>query len=411
MLFVSIQNLSAWTSSNEGVCYTLDSLVTLSDSVYFDNTDNLYVGFCHINILENDTLMIHPDEILKFLMDLQPGNYTFYGINIYGTFIAIGNEKHPIILGDPNCSFDNGEIWGGIKFFNTSINGESKLSYCKLVGVKEFQLLYESAIYCENSSPIINHCIFSYLGSGQETGGCSAICLKEQSYPIVSYCEFKYIVNGVAVWCNPFNQQDTINYPSPLIIGCNIRRSITGFCGYGCDNDVAILNGGFLDNCYLGVPFSNFPDTTLGFPIDTIGDGICNTTSTYIGKKRFMRVDGVVNPRGDTLVTGINEYETEILPTTSKYLVLNNNYPNPFSQFTTIEFEVKQPNALISLFIYDSKGNCIKKLIINSRYSKGTHSVNWNVKDENRDFVQQGIYFYKLISNGEMLVKKAIVIK
>ncbi len=271
--------------------------------------------------------------------------------------------------------------------------------------------MYESAIYCENSSPIINHCIFSYLGSGQETGGCSAICLKEQSYPIVSYCEFKYIVNGVAVWCNPFNQQDTINYPSPLIIGCNIRRSITGFCGYGCDNDVAILNGGFLDNCYLGVPFSNFPDTTLGFPIDTIGDGICNTTSTYIGKKRFMRVDGVVNPRGDTLVTGINEYETEILPTTSKYLVLNNNYPNPFSQFTTIEFEVKQPNALISLFIYDSKGNCIKKLIINSRYSKGTHSVNWNVKDENRGSIQQGIYFYKLISDGEMLVKKAIVIK
>lgn len=65
----------------------------------------------------------------------------------------------------------------------------------------------------------------------------------------------------------------------------------------------------------------------------------------------------------------ILENDTEILPTTTNYLVLNNNYPNPFSNFTTISFEVAKPADSISLEICDSKGNLVREIIKDKNYS------------------------------------------
>lgn len=402
-------SLFAWTSSNEGVCYSLDSLALLSDSIYYNDTSKVYVSFCHINILANDTLKINEGEILMFLMDLQPGNYIFYGINIYGTLLAYGTKSNPITIGDPESTLTSGEIWGGIKFFNTSQNGESKLSYCRLLKPKEFQLLIESAIYCYNSSPIIDHCTFSYLSSGEETGGCSAISCTGESYPIISFCEFNNILNGVAIWCNPFGSQDTVNYPSPLLVGCNILNTVSGFNGYGCDYDIVILNGGFLDNCYLGATYY-YADTTLGFPIDTIGDGICKTTSTYDGKMRFLKVDGVVNPRGDTLITGINRDEICILPTTTSYLQLKNNYPNPFTNFTLIEFQLLRNTKEVFLSIINSNGQTVNNLFYKDLLDAGKYVIRWEGTDEIGNKLPRGIYYYKLTASKCTLIKKAILI-
>jgi hypothetical protein len=243
------------------------------------------------------------------------------------------------------------------------------------------------------------------------TGGCCAIGLKGQSYPIVSYCTFKQIQHGIAIWCNPYGVQDTINYPSPLLFNCNIMRSVQGFYWFPSFYDHVVINGGFLDNCYLGIPFTSTADTSIGNPIDTIGDGICNTISTCTTTPRYYMVDGVVNPRSDTLLTGLNENETEILLTTSEHLLLNNNFPNPFSDFTTIRFDVKTETAIISLAIYDSKGNSVRKLITHTKFAKGTYSRNWSGDNEQGEKVGSGIYFYKLSSDNQVLVKKAIVVK
>lgn len=406
-------NLFAWISSNEGVAYTMDTLCLLSDSISYNSIDEMYEVDCDIIILENDTLIILPGEIVKFISISGPPQTFRNGIKIYGCIIAEGTKDKTIHLGDPETNFtpNSGYWWNGVEIINTSKNGESIIKYCTLRAVTHIGEFIETAIYCENSSPIIDHCTFLYMGTGAEEGGCSAVGIKGQSYPIVSFCTFKNIFRGIAIWCNVWSfYQDTINYPSPLVYGCNIKSSVQGFFGPYCDYDIVVLFGGFLDNCYLGVG-SIFADTTLGYPVDTIGDGICTTTSTYELQQKFLMVDGVVNPRGDTLITGIQEEEINILPTTVQYLTLNNNYPNPFSHYTTIEFEVKKQNTIVSLLIFDSKGNCIKKLIENSKYSAGTHSVNWNVNNECGGSVQPGIYFYKLISNGRMQVKKAIVIK
>ena len=415
ILFSFNFNLSAWTSSNEGVCYTIDTLCLLSDSISYNQIDQKYEVACDIIILENDTLRINPGQYLYFIMVIQPPIiWEYYGIKIFGTLLAIGESNELIYLGDKEYNISNGNVWQGLQFYNTSQNGESILKYCIIRGaicVTGCGYGSESAIYCENSSPIIDHCRICYIISGEETGGGSGISCEGQSYPIISNCTFDNLYNSIAIWCSPWNPyQDTINYPSPLIFNCNIHKSVSGFWFSPLDYDIVVYRGGFLDNCYLGVPFSNIPDTTLGTPIDTIGDGICNTTSTN-GFKRFMDVDGVKNPRGDTLLTGINEAEIDILPTTSQHLILKNCYPNPFDNFTTIEFELKKASTNVSLFVIDSKGNRIKTLINNQPCFSGLNKINWYGDNDTGQKVTEGIYFYKLIAGNNMIVKKAIVVK
>jgi hypothetical protein len=417
LLLISLArlNLFAWTSSNEGICYTMDTLCILSDDISYNAADEMYEVDCDIIILENDTLIILPGEIVKFFSYANP--YTVRrGIKIYGCFLAIGLADKRIHLGDPEATF-SGNWWNGIEFYNTSLNGESILKYCTLRGVTHIDEYKQTALYCENASPIIDHCTFKYMGSGNLSYGCSAIGIIGQSYPIISYCTFEKIGNGIAVWCNVYTNelfgyvQDTINYPSPLIYGCNIISSVQGFWGWPCEYDIVILYGGFLDNCYLGFGWI-YADTTLGNPMDTIGDGICTTTSiNEWGEPKFFMVDGVVNPRGDTLLTGISEKEIDILPTTANCLVLKNNYPNPFSNFTIICFEVAKPATIISLTIYDSRGNLVREIIKDKNYNQGNYKADWHGENDSGEKVKEGIYFYKLTSGRQMIVKKAIVVK
>jgi hypothetical protein len=409
-------SLYAWTSSNEGVCYTLDSINSLTDSIYLDTNENRFVAACDLIILENDSLQIIAGQELMFLEVFSPPqDWFFYGIKVFGVFIAIGEKNNKITLGDKYYDFINGNVWCGIQFYNTSQYGQSIIKYCNINGainVNEPFYGYKAdiGIYCENSSPIIDHCSFSYIKSNYETGGGSAIGCRGISNPIISYCQFENLYNSLAIWCNPWDYgPDTINVPSPLILNCNIMPNVEGFYYEDIFFDVIIYQGGFLDNCYLGVNYNNI-DTTLGYPLDTIGDGICNTTSTF-WKKRFMNVDGVVNPRSDTLITGINETEIEILPTTTDHLVLKDCFPNPFNDFTTIEFDLSEPSQKVSLIIFDSKGNSVKSLLNEQVLLYGKYLVKWYGDNDSGVKLKEGIYFYKLTCNNKMLIKKAIVIK
>lgn len=79
-------NLFAWSSSNEGILYTMETLCLLSDSISYNQSDQIYEVNCNIIILENDTLKILPGETVKFISI--PGSpQTFRNrIKIYSDF-------------------------------------------------------------------------------------------------------------------------------------------------------------------------------------------------------------------------------------------------------------------------------------------------------------------------------------
>ena len=414
--------LFSWISSNEGLNYTMDDLCVLSDSISFNYSLMQYDVQCDIIVMENDTLTFEPGQTIEFHALHLVGHNIFYGLWIYGCLEAIGTDEEPITLGDPEFSFNDASYWSGIRFYDTSQNGESIMQYCHLIGAVEICAYF--AIYCENSSPIIDHCIISHKWADILTGGGCGIYCTGQSYPFISYCTFEELYVSVAIWCggkwdnslgiinwglNIWGFQDTLNYPSPLVYNCNIMQSVQGFNGFNSDYERVILLGGFLDNCYIGINDTQ-ADTTLGYPIDTIGDGICTTTSTNWEQKFFM-VDGVVNPRSTPEFTDINDDEINILPTTSEYLILNQNFPNPFNPSTTITFTITKENAEnVKLVIYNVKGQKVKHLI-NKQFPTGQHSISWFGDDDDDKPVTSGVYFYKLSVGKEMKVKKAIVVK
>ncbi|MCD4735651.1 MAG: T9SS type A sorting domain-containing protein [Bacteroidales bacterium] len=90
--------------------------------------------------------------------------------------------------------------------------------------------------------------------------------------------------------------------------------------------------------------------------------------------------------------------------------ILGQNYPNPFSRTTTINFNLKS-KVFVNISIYNISGNVVFYLL-DQQKRPGRHSVTWNGKNESGNIVKNGIYFIKLsTSEGHSEVKRIIVSK
>ena len=112
-----------------------------------------------------------------------------------------------------------------------------------------------------------------------------------------------------------------------------------------------------------------------------------------------------------TPVTGLlsNKPVTKIetIKTKSQYQL--NNYPNPFSQYTTITYSVPQA-GIVSLKIYDMMGKLIKTLV-NAKAAAGNYNIQWSVNDGKGEKIPGGIYFLRMQERNYAETKKLMVIK
>ncbi|TYB32230.1 MAG: T9SS type A sorting domain-containing protein [Candidatus Mcinerneyibacterium aminivorans] len=90
---------------------------------------------------------------------------------------------------------------------------------------------------------------------------------------------------------------------------------------------------------------------------------------------------------------------------------LKGNYPNPFNPSTTIKFDIEEPGN-VNLYIYDTKGKIVKKLIKNKYFSTGSnYQIEWHGKNRRGNQVASGVYYYVLSVNGTRDVKKMVLLK
>jgi hypothetical protein len=111
-----------------------------------------------------------------------------------------------------------------------------------------------------------------------------------------------------------------------------------------------------------------------------------------------------------------NYYKPEDLTTinespqkTKSVEISTRNYPNPFTNNTTIEFVVEEPKR-INIDVYDFSGNLVKSLVENT-FSAGTYTVDWDATDHRNSKVANGIYFYILKADNQQISKKMIFVK
>jgi len=132
---------------------------------------------------------------------------------------------------------------------------------------------------------------------------------------------------------------------------------------------------------------SGLPPAFGGFDVDMLTNTsapiLNNFVSTFV-------VAGVLATPLDV------KREGELIP--NKF-ALQQNYPNPFNPTTTIKFSVEK-TAFTEIAIYNVVGQKVKTLA-GEVLSPGFYSTVWNGTDDNGQAVTTGVYFVRMVANGD----------
>jgi hypothetical protein len=102
-------------------------------------------------------------------------------------------------------------------------------------------------------------------------------------------------------------------------------------------------------------------------------------------------------------------FTTERITVPGMPLTLHQNYPNPFNPVTTVSYYVPHDGP-VALDIYDVSGRRVISLV--DRFQvRGSHAVDWNGYDEKGIPAASGVYFYRLTSGKETLIRKMILLR
>ena len=97
---------------------------------------------------------------------------------------------------------------------------------------------------------------------------------------------------------------------------------------------------------------------------------------------------------------GISNISTEI----PREFSLEQNFPNPFNPVTNIKFDVAKSGP-VKIIIYDLLGKEVS-VVINKQLAPGRYMIDFNAEN-----LSSGIYFYKLITDEFVSIKKMTLLK
>ena len=88
---------------------------------------------------------------------------------------------------------------------------------------------------------------------------------------------------------------------------------------------------------------------------------------------------------------------------------LHQNYPNPFNPSTTIRFDIPR-TTYVKLTVFDILGKEVTALV-NEELSAGSYKVDWLAPTGDASEYPSGVYYYKLVTNDFINVKKMVLLK
>lgn len=111
---------------------------------------------------------------------------------------------------------------------------------------------------------------------------------------------------------------------------------------------------------------------------------------------------------GGMLITTVedSQYVSSELPDLFRLLP---NYPNPFNPTTTILFSLPKASD-VKIQIINSFGRVIKTIDQGHQHA-GDHRIVWDGRDDGRQSVTSGVYYYQIIADDFKAVRKMILLK
>lgn len=125
-------------------------------------------------------------------------------------------------------------------------------------------------------------------------------------------------------------------------------------------------------------------------------------TRQYVGTGWIRPVSGDANQSNDqTSIVEVINYFEDVPSVNGEQLVLEQNYPNPFSQQTTIPFTL--PNSgRVRFFIMDAMGHIVHRA--EKFYQAGSHNITVDM-----EAYSAGVYYYGIEVDGQRQMRKMIL--
>ena len=125
-----------------------------------------------------------------------------------------------------------------------------------------------------------------------------------------------------------------------------------------------------------------------------------STTGGPVGDPKWM------SPGSYWILGTKDDVHTSAVP--SKFS-LKQNYPNPFNPSTDISFTLDK-KADVSLTVYNMLGQKVRTLVSGTK-NAGTHTFNWDGRDNSSKAVSAGVYMYTLSDGTSTITKKMALMK
>lgn len=148
--------------------------------------------------------------------------------------------------------------------------------------------------------------------------------------------------------------------------------------------------------------------------LDTLPSGVlsCDVTQLKTMESVYVKVAGIIDGKKqlkseDIFIEFTGGSEEEFITEIKK------NYPNPFSNSTTIVFNVggySGGTRRVELSIIDITGKKVAQ-ILSDDISSGEHSVVWDGTMDNGDLLSSGVYFCRMICGDEVKSKRLILLR
>ncbi len=179
-------------------------------------------------------------------------------------------------------------------------------------------------------------------------------------------------------------------------------------------NSIITLGSYTINGIYQNGVFALSPSdgtVRIGWnPWPTLGVGPAASSDNYLYLTGgFIQVGPIpLNHRRINGFAGISLPNATSIPLNDKIIIpkfiLQQNYPNPFNPVTTIAFTIPT-KSYVELKVIDILGRDVD-LLINETREAGNYSVQFNAAK-----FPSGIYFYRIKSDDNQIVKKMILLK
>lgn len=129
----------------------------------------------------------------------------------------------------------------------------------------------------------------------------------------------------------------------------------------------------------------------------SVNDRISHFNIGYFERMAKLAIAGI-STLATTSIAAVEETKID-----KAEFILEQNYPNPVLNYTIIRFYIPE-RAHYSLDIYNMSGYKVACLI-SAELDTGSHQIKWDATN-----LPDGVYYYKLLSRGNVMTRKMIIL-